>query len=96
VVPEVPLLVASVAVPLVAYSVTGFRAERHDGRIRDGVVAGAVAGAVSGLTGGFCFVLFGKSPLNVPIGIALGCAAGAVWGAVGAIVGTRSRKASRI
>ena len=94
--PEVPLLVASIVVPLVGYSVSGFLAARHSRRTGDGVVAGALAGIVSGLTGGLCFVLFGKSPLNVPVGVVLGCTAGGVWGAVGAIVSARSRRASRI
>ena len=91
-VPEVPLLAVSVLVPLVGYVVTGFRAERRFGRIRNAIFASAVAGVVSGLAGGLSFVLFGKSLLNLPIGVVLGCLAGAAWGAVGAIVSARSRK----
>ena len=91
-VPEVPLLAVSVLVPLVGYVVTGFRAERRFGRIRNAIFASAVAGVVSGLAGGLTFVLFGKSLLNVPVGITLGFAAGAVWGTVGAIMSARSRR----
>jgi len=91
-VPEAPLLAVSVLVPLVAYSVTGFRAERRSRSVGNSVVASAVAGLVSGLAGGLSFVLFGKSLLNVPVGLVLGCLAGAVWGAFGAIVSARSRK----
>lgn len=90
--PEVPLLAVSVLVPLVGYAVTGFRAERRSGRVRNAALASAVAGVVSGLAGGLTFVLFGKSLFNVPVGIALGCIAGAVWGTVGAIMSVRSRK----
>jgi hypothetical protein len=90
-VPEAPLLAVSVLVPLVAYAITGVRAARSSGLVRDGVAAGAVAGIISGFVGGVAYVFFGKSLLNVPVGLALGCIAGAFWGGVGAIVSVRSR-----
>jgi hypothetical protein len=90
-VPEIPLLLVSVLVPLVGYAVTGYRAGRRSGRVTGGVIAGVVAGAVSGLAGGLSFVLFEKPLLNIPVGTALGCIAGAVWGAAGAVLGARAR-----
>ena len=90
-VPEVPLLVVSVLIPLLGYSITGHRAGTRSGRVISGVIAGAVAGAVSGFAGGLSFVAFDKPVLNIPVGIALGGTAGAVWGAIGAILGARSR-----
>ena len=95
-VPEGPLLALSVLVPLVAYTITGVRAARRFGRVRDGAAAGAVAGTISGLVGGVSYVLFGKSMLNIPLGLAIGCAAGAFWGAAGAIVSARSRHKERL
>jgi hypothetical protein len=91
-VPEVPLLGVSVLIPLVAYTVTGYRAGRRSGRVASGVIASAVAGVVSGFAGGLSFVLFDKPLLNIPVGVALGCIAGALWGAIGAIVGLRPRQ----
>jgi hypothetical protein len=89
-VPELPLLAVSVLIPLVGYTATGYWAQRRSGRISGGVLAAAVAGVVSGLAGGICFVLFGKSLLNIPVGIGLGCVAGAVWGAAGALLSVQS------
>jgi hypothetical protein len=85
-VPELPLLAVSVLIPLVGYTATGYWAQRRSRRIAGGVLAAAIAGVVSGLAGGLCFVLFGKSLLNIPVGIGLGCVAGAVWGAAGALL----------
>src|SRR5256885_5666416 len=59
--PEVPLLAISVLVPLVAYSITGGRAARRSGRVRDGVVAAAVAGIICGIVGGVSYVPFCQS-----------------------------------
>jgi ABC-type uncharacterized transport system permease subunit len=91
-VPEIPLLAVSVLIPLVGYVVTGYRAERHSGRLGHGAIAGLVAGALSGLVAGLSYVVFGKPLLNIPVGIILGCVAGGVWGAAGAIVSARSRR----
>jgi ABC-type uncharacterized transport system permease subunit len=90
-VPEVPLLVVSVLIPLVGYAITGYRAGMISGRVTSGVIASAVAGAVSGFVGGLSFVAFDKPVLNIPVGIVLGGTAGAVWGAIGATLGARSR-----
>jgi hypothetical protein len=88
-VPELPLLAISVLVPLVAYAITGVRAARRSGHVRNGVGAGAVAGIISGFVGGLSYVLFGKSLLNIPVGLALGCIAGVFFGGAGAIVSVR-------
>src|SRR5438128_4655009 len=62
-IPEVPLIVAAIAVPVAGYALTGYRAGRRSGRM----AAGALAGCISGAVGGIAYVLFGKSLLNIVV-----------------------------
>jgi hypothetical protein len=90
-VPETPLLVIAVLVPIAGYVLTGALGGRRSGRLSSGVVSSAIAGVVSGFAGGLSYVLFGKPVLNIAVGVALGFVAGTVWGAIGAIVSLRNR-----
>lgn len=58
--PEVPLVALAVAVPVVAYVLTGFRAQRKAGRLGAAALAGAVAGAISGTIAGLSYLVFNQ------------------------------------
>ena len=88
-IPEVPLIVAAIAVPVSGYALTGYRAGRRAGRMAAGALAGAVAGGISGAVGGIAYVLFGKPLLNVVVGLLLGAIGGGVIGAGGGVLGRR-------
>src|SRR5881398_446343 len=47
-IPEVPLIAAAIAAPVVGYALTGYRAGRRSGRIAAGGLAGTIAGGISG------------------------------------------------
>jgi hypothetical protein len=89
-IPEVPLIGASILLPVAVYGLTGFREGRRSGQILAGALAGAVAGGISGAVAGIAYVLFGKSLLNIVVGLCLGAAGGAAVGAVGAWLGRRT------
>jgi hypothetical protein len=88
-IPELPLLGSALLVPVAIYGVTGFRTGLRRRRVLDGALAGALAGAISGAAAGLCFVLYGKSPLNVLVGIVLGAAGGGFAGSLGALLALR-------
>ena len=88
-IPEVPLIVAAIAVPVAGYALTGYRAGRRSGRMAAGALAGAVAGCISGAVGGIAYVLFGKSLLNIVVGLLLRAVAGGVIGAGGGVLARR-------
>ena len=88
-IPEVPLIVAAIAVPVAGYALTGYRAGRRAGRMAAGALAGVVAGGISGAVGGIAYVLFGKPLLNVVVGLLLGAIGGGVIGAGGGVLGRR-------
>ena len=88
-IPEVPLILVAVAVPVVGYVLTGYRAGRRSGRTAAGALAGAVAGGISGAVGGIAYVVFGKALLNIVVGLLLGVIAGGILGAGGAALARR-------
>lgn len=90
-IPEVPLLLVSVLVPIAILTVAGYRAARASGRILPGAFSGALAGGIGGAAGGVGFVVYGKPALNIPIGLVAGIAGGLLWGALGAIAARRAR-----
>jgi hypothetical protein len=87
-IPEVPLIVAAVGVPIAGYALAGSRAAARTQRWPTGLAAGAVAGALSGAIGGASYVLFGKPLLNIPVGLVLGTIGGALVGAAAGIAGS--------
>ena len=50
--PELPLVGLTLAVPVVGYALSGWRAARRAGRVAAGPLAGALAGATSGAVAG--------------------------------------------
>ncbi|MFN2519813.1 MAG: hypothetical protein ABR525_02070 [Candidatus Limnocylindria bacterium] len=92
-IPEVPLIVVAILLPLAAYGLTGFRVGRRSQRMLGGLLAGAVAGALSGGIGGVSYVVFGKPFLNIAVGLVVGSVGGALAGALGAQFGIRRRGA---
>lgn len=54
--PEAPLVALAVAVPVVGYVWTGFRARRKAGRFTAGALAGTLAGAISGTIAGLAYL----------------------------------------
>jgi uncharacterized membrane protein YfcA len=80
-IPEIPLVLAGILMPMVAYALAGSRAAARTRHWPSGLVAGAVAGAISGAIGGLSYALFGKSLLNIAVGLALGTLGGALIGA---------------
>jgi hypothetical protein len=79
-IPEVPLLLAGVVVPVLVLTAAGSRAASRSGRTVSGLVAGAVAGAMGGIAGGLCYVAYGKPALNVAVALIAGTTGGAVIG----------------
>lgn len=51
-VPELPLIVVALMVPVAAYAVTGFRVRRRTGRLLAAWLASALAGGISGFVAG--------------------------------------------
>lgn len=88
-IPEVPLILAAILVLIVGLGVVGYRAGSRWSRLEAGAMAGAVAGGSAGLVGGLCYVLFGKSLLNVVVGLILGTIGGTIIGAAGGLVARR-------
>jgi hypothetical protein len=88
-IPDVPLIVAAILVPVVCLSITGYRSGSRSGRIEAAGMAGAIAGAVGGIVGGIAYVLYGKSFLNIGVGLVLGTIGGAVIGAAGGLLARR-------
>jgi hypothetical protein len=88
-VPEVPLLLVAVLVPVLGYGFAGYRAASSSRRAADGLVAGAVAGTLSGAIGGLSYVAFGKPLLNALVGPLIGAVGGAVVGVVAALLTVR-------
>ena len=94
-IPEVPLLMAAVLLPVAACVLTGLRVGWQAGVFLPGAVGGAITGGIGGGLGGLSYVLFGKPLLNIMVGLFAGLAGGAVAGAVGALIAVRRREASR-
>ena len=88
-IPEVPLLIAGAAGPLLILAAAGGRAGSPSGPAGAGALAGAVAGMIGGFAGGLCFVAFGKPVLNVAIGVLAGAMGGAVVGGIAGLLGRR-------
>jgi len=82
-IPERPLLLAAILLPIAAYALAGSHAAARTHRWPSGLVAGAVAGAISGTIGGLSYALFGKSLLNIAVGLAVGTVGGAHVGTAG-------------
>src|SRR2546429_9130143 len=64
-IPEVPLIVAAIAVPVSGYALTGYRAGRRAGRMAEGAHACPVARGISGAGGGVASMAFWNSLLHV-------------------------------
>src|SRR5690242_20497219 len=60
VLPETPLLVLALALPVLGYGFVGVNGWRRATRIAAGVLAGAVAGAISGSSGGLSYLLLNQ------------------------------------
>jgi hypothetical protein len=90
-IPEVPLLAAGAAVPLVLLAFAGRRVGTRTG-VAGALVAGAVAGAIGGLAGGISYVLYGKSPINVAAGLVAGALGGAAIAGICALLSRLSKR----
>lgn len=93
-IPEVPLLGAAILIPIAVLGITGYRAGLRSGRVVAGALAGAIAGSLSGTVGGICYVVFGKSAINVLAGLLLGALGGAAFGAAGSVLSRYRRQPS--
>jgi hypothetical protein len=91
-VPEVPLLLLALLVPVLGYGVVGYRSTSASDLVKDGLLAGAIAGAVSGAVGGLSYVVFGKSLLNAFAGPLIGAGGGALIGAIAGLLAVRIRR----
>jgi hypothetical protein len=87
-IPEVPLLVAALLLPLSVWGLIGYRVVGRGGRVMAGSTAAAITGAIGGSVGGLCYVIVGKSALNVAVGLLLGSAGLLLGSAGGAVIGT--------
>jgi len=85
-VPEIPFLLFTAGVVLIDLAMAGVRTAHASGRIRDGAMAAGLAGAIGGLTAAVCYVLFGKSVVNLIALPLLGAGAGVVVGAASALL----------
>lgn len=85
-IPEVPLLGVAILIPVAVLGITGYRASFRSRRVVAGALAGAIAGSLGGTVGGICYVLFGKSAINVLAGLPLGILGGAAFGAAGSVL----------
>ena len=94
-VPETPLVLTAVLIPILGYGLAGYRSASISRRALDGVTAGLVAGVVSGAVGGMSYVLFGKPVLNAFVGPILGAVGGSVVGGVAAVIALRRADPSR-
>src|SRR3989442_5278836 len=74
-IPDVPLLVAAVLLPVAAFSLTGHRAGKRSGRTIAGALAGGVAGRLGGRAPRVAYRRFRKPALNGGVRL-LPCAAG--------------------
>jgi hypothetical protein len=93
-VPEVPLLVVAIVLPVAALAFAGRLGSRRGESWVAGALAGAIAGAIAGVVGGVAYVAWGKPTLNIVVGLALGLIGGTVVGACGAWPGRRRAKGS--
>lgn len=89
-IPEVPLLAAGVAGPVVILAVAGVRAASRSGLVRSGGLAGAVAGAMGGTAGGLCYLAYGKPAVNIAAGLLVGWLGGGLVGGLAGLVVHRS------
>jgi hypothetical protein len=92
-IPEVPLIVAAIIVPVGILAFTGFQASSRSGLTMSGAAAGGQAGAVGGFIGGLAYFLFGKPALNIVVGLLAGAIGGAAIGFLGAVISRRSTRA---
>lgn len=91
-IPEAPLVLVAILLPIGAFALAGSRAASRSGRWPSGLVAGAVAGALSGTIGGLSYALFGKPLLNIAVGLALGALGGALVGTAAGIATAARRR----
>ncbi|HEV2009452.1 MAG TPA: hypothetical protein VGS17_00290 [Candidatus Limnocylindria bacterium] len=80
-VPEVPLVLIALAVPIAAFSIAGMRAGTRSRTWVAGALAGAITGTIGGAAGGLAYVAFGKPLLNIAVGTVAGALGGAIVGA---------------
>ncbi len=92
-IPEVPLIVAAVILPVGILAFTGFQATSRSGLTISGATTGGQAGAIGGFIGGLAYFLFGKPALNIVVGLLAGAIAGAAIGLLGAIISLGSNRA---
>jgi hypothetical protein len=85
-VPEVPFLLFVGAVVLIDLVTAGTRAVRISGSVRDGALAAALAGAIGGFVAGGCYVISGRSAVNLVALPILGALVGAAVGAAAAFL----------
>ena len=93
-VPELPLLLTAMLIPVIGFGFAGYRSAAQSHRALDGMIAGAVAGLLSGVIGGLSYVAFGKPLLNVIVGALIGGAGGATVGVIAARLAVRRTRAS--
>jgi len=93
-VPELPLLLTAMLIPVIGFGFAGYRSAAQSHRALDGMIAGAVAGLLSGVIGGLSYVAFGKPLLNVIVGALIGGAGGATVGVIAARLAMRRTRAS--
>jgi hypothetical protein len=85
-VPEAPFLLFVGAVVLIDLVTAGTRAARISGSVRDGALAAALAGAIGGVVAGGCYVISGRSAVNLVALPILGALGGAAVGAAAAFL----------
>jgi hypothetical protein len=90
-IPEFPLLLTAIFIPLLGFGFAGYRSALTTHRAWHGMVAGAVAGVLSGATGGLAYVAFGRPILNLIVGPLVGAVGGALVGAVAGLLTVRLR-----
>jgi hypothetical protein len=83
-VPEAPLVLVTLSLPVVTFAIAGARAGHLSGTWVAGAYAGAMIGAIGGGVAGLAYVFFGKPVLNIAVGVIIGAIAGGVVGAASA------------
>ena len=94
-IPEVPLLIAAAAIPMLVLLWTGARAARLGGSVAAAAAAAALAGAIGGLVGGVAYIAYGKSTLNLAAGLLVGLVGGAAAGAAAGTIVLRTLRRPR-
>jgi hypothetical protein len=55
-IPEAPLVMVTIAIPVLGLALVGFRGFRRAGQLRAGSLTGMLAGAITGVVGGLAFL----------------------------------------